>query len=200
MRPPFRTRFSVTGRDAIPLVAGSVALSTCVIPAMSANGAEIGGGRGSVMILTSPAFTNGQPLAIRYTGDGVDISPPLSWTNAPEGTHTFALICDDPDAPVGTWVHWVLYDIPASQRCLPENMAKTETVLGSAKQGLNDFGRIGYNGPAPPRGKPHRYFFTLYAVAKPVGLKPGATKAQVLAAIKGNILSEAQLMGIYQRK
>jgi Raf kinase inhibitor-like YbhB/YbcL family protein len=149
--------------------------------------------------ITSTAFAPGAPVPARYPGDGDDVSPPLAWTEPPEGTRAFVLISDDPDAPGGTWVHWVLYDIPAATRKLEEGVATAETVLGTAKQGLTDFRRIGYGGPAPPRGRPHRYFFKLYAVDGETGLKPGATKAQVLKAIEGHVLASAELMGTYKR-
>lgn len=149
--------------------------------------------------IKSKAFEHKAPIPSKYTGDGPDVSPPLEWENAPDGTKAFVLICDDPDAPVGTWVHWVLYDIPTDTRALAEAMPKDKNVLGSAKQGRNDFRRIGYGGPAPPPGKPHRYFFRLYATDKETGLEPGATKDQVLKAIEGHVLAKTELMGTYQR-
>ena len=150
-------------------------------------------------LLQSQAFNNNASVPTKYTGEGPDVSPPLEWINAPTGIKGFVLICDDPDAPVGTWVHWVLYDIPPTIKSLSEGIPANNTVLGSAKHGKNDFGRIGYGGPMPPPGKPHRYFFKLYAVDKQTGLAPGATKNDVLKAIKGHVLAEAQLIGTYQR-
>jgi len=149
--------------------------------------------------LTSAAFTHGASIPVKHTGDGPDVSPALTWTDPPVGTKSFVLICDDPDAPAGTWVHWVMYDIPVDARRMEENVSKKETVLGTAKQGQNDFRRIGYDGPAPPPGKPHRYVFKLYAVDIETGLAPGATKKQALKAIKGHLLADAELMGTYQR-
>jgi len=151
------------------------------------------------MQLTSTAFQEAEPIPARYTCEGQDVSPPLKWSGAPAGTKSFALIADDPDAPVGTWVHWVVYDLPADTSELPENVARTQTVSGNAKQGLNDFGRLGYGGPCPPPGKPHRYFFKLYALDGPLGLKPGATKNAVETVMAGHILAQAQWMGTYQR-
>lgn len=176
-------------------------LVSCVVAVLAVHPASAGqkGGLRMDFQIKSKAFENKVPIPSKYTGDGPDVSPPLAWTNAPEGTKVFVLICDDPDAPVGTWVHWVLYDIPADIHTLDEAMPKDGQVLGSAKQGRNDFGRIGYDGPAPPRGKPHRYFFKLYATDKETGLKPGATKDQVLKAIKGHVLAQTELMGTYQR-
>ncbi len=149
--------------------------------------------------LVSTAFTEGQPIPPRHTGDGADVSPPLSWGDPPDGTAAFVMISDDPDAPVGTWVHWVLYDISPDVRQLPEGVPMDDTVLGSARQGRTDFGTVGYGGPAPPPGRPHRYFFKLYAVDAETALSPGATKQQVLQAIEGHVLAQAQLMGTYQR-
>jgi Raf kinase inhibitor-like YbhB/YbcL family protein len=150
--------------------------------------------------ITSTAFSEGQPIPAKYSCEGSDISPPLKWTNAPANTKSFALIADDPDAPAGTWVHWVLYDLPPNTTGLPEDVAKTQFIAGNAKQGLNSWPRLGYGGPCPPPGKPHRYFFKLYALDTMLDLKLGATKKDVEAAMKGHILAEGQLMGTYQRK
>ena len=149
--------------------------------------------------LTSTAFRHGEAIPVKYTADGAGVSPALAWTNAPAGTKAFVLICDDPDAPIGTWVHWVLHDIPAETTSLTENVPATPTVLGAAKHGLTDYRTIGYGPPGPPPGKPHRYFFKLYAVDQPTGLPARATKAQVLNAMKGHVLAEAQLYGTYRR-
>jgi len=123
----------------------------------------------------------------------------LRWSEPPSGTKSFALICDDPDAPRGTWVHWVLFNLPAQLRELQEGSPTTETLGNGAKQGKNDFGNVGYGGPAPPKGKPHRYSFKLYALDANVDLTPGATKAQLTNAMKGHILAEGQLAGNYGR-
>lgn len=149
--------------------------------------------------VTSTAFQEGASIPKQYTGDGADQSPPLRWSEPPAGTKSFALICDDPDAPRGTWVHWVLYNLPPQTRELDEGVPTTDTLASGAKQGKNDFGTIGYGGPAPPQGMPHRYFFKLYALSEDVELAPGATKAQLLDAIKGIILAEGELVGTYQR-
>lgn len=150
--------------------------------------------------LTSPAFAEGAPIPAKHTCDGKDLSPPLKWSNVPQGTKSLALICDDPDAPVGTWAHWVLYNIPPSATELPEGVPPKEVVLNSARQGINDFKRIGYGGPCPPPGGPHRYFFKLYALNAELSLRPGATKRDLLRAMEGHILAEGQLMGTYRRK
>lgn len=149
--------------------------------------------------LTCSAFQPGATIPKQYTGDGDDTSPPLHWSEPPKGTQSLALICDDPDAPVGTWVHWVLFNLPAETRELEEGVPTTETLPSGGKQGKNDFGNIGYGGPAPPKGKPHRYFFKLYALDRALDLSPGATKAQLVKAMKGHILGEGQLVGKYGR-
>lgn len=156
------------------------------------------GGIAMAFELSSPAFKQGEAIPTRYTCDGKDVSPPLSWKDVPEKTQILALIADDPDAPVGTWVHWVLYHVPASARTLAENVPKTETLSDGSRQGVNDFGKPGYGGPCPPRGT-HHYFFKLYALDFAPALAPHATKHQLEAAMNGHILAEAQLMGTYQR-
>jgi Raf kinase inhibitor-like YbhB/YbcL family protein len=149
--------------------------------------------------LTSPAFQEGQTIPRQCTADGKDVSPPLRWGEPPQGTRGFALVCEDPDAPRGTWTHWVIFDLLASSRGLDEGVP-TDAPLGDGeKQGKNDFGKNGYGGPSPPRGKPHRYFFKLYALDAPTGLSEGATRADLLNAIKGHVLAEGQLMGLYGR-
>jgi Raf kinase inhibitor-like YbhB/YbcL family protein len=152
-----------------------------------------------VLHVTSTAFRDGETIPTQYTGDGKDESPPLQWPDPPKGTVSFALIADDPDAPRGTWVHWVLFNLPPELRALPPSVPKTATLENGAKQGKTDFGTVGYGGPAPPPGKPHRYFFKLYALDVVLGLAAGATKAQVEAAMKGHILAEGQCLGIYKR-
>ena len=131
--------------------------------------------RKGTMQLTSTAFTEGQPIPAKYTCEGKNVSPPLKWSGVPAGAKALALIADDPDAPVGTWVHWVLFDLPPGASELAEDLAKSQHVAG-ATQGLNDFKHLGYGGPCPPPGKPHRYFFKLYALDTTLGLKPGSTK------------------------
>jgi len=151
------------------------------------------------MNLMSTAFEDGRPIPAQYTGDAADESPYLRWSDVPAGTKSFALICDDPDAPGGTWVHWVLYGLPGSARLIPEKFPTAESLAGGVKQGVNDFGRIGYGGPLPPPGKPHRYFFKLYALDAELALKPRASKPELLRAMEGHILAEAQIMGTYKR-
>jgi Raf kinase inhibitor-like YbhB/YbcL family protein len=148
--------------------------------------------------ITSSVFSEGEMIPTRYTCDGPDVSPDLTWSGVPEATKSMALICDDPDAPMGTWVHWVLFNIPADTSGLPGEISSDATLESGARHGTNDFGRLGYGGPCPPGGA-HRYFFTLYALDTELDLESGITKAQLLEAIKGHILAEAQLMGKYKR-
>ena len=152
-----------------------------------------------VMKLSSTAFEDGQPIPRKHTCDGADVSPPLAWTQAPAGTRSFALICDDPDAPVGTWVHWVIYALPAAATDLPEMVLAADTLPGGGRQGLNDFRRVGYGGPCPPPGPAHRYIFKLYALDAELPLAPRASKGSLLQAMAGHILAETELMGTYQR-
>jgi Raf kinase inhibitor-like YbhB/YbcL family protein len=152
------------------------------------------------MQLTSTAFAEGAPIPAKYTCDGKNISPPLKWSGVPAGAKALVFIADDPDAPFGTWVHWVLYDLPATVSELTEDVAKSQYVGGVAKQGLNDFQHLGYGGPCPPHGKPHRYFFKLYALDAPFDLKPGLTKKDIERAMEKRVLAQAQLMGTYKRQ
>lgn len=152
-----------------------------------------------LMEIKSPAFENNSIIPSKYTCDGEDISPPLSWSDIPEGTKSLALISDDPDAPAGTWVHWVIYNIPPSVTSLPEGVPTDKKLSNGTLQGITDFKRIGYGGPCPPSGT-HRYFFKLYALNKKVPLDAGATKKQVLDAIKDSVIAECQVVGKYQRK
>jgi len=150
--------------------------------------------------ITSDAFTEGAAIPIKYTCDDQDVSPPLKWSEAPAGTRSFALICDDPDAPAKIWVHWVLYDLPPNVTELAENLPKSETLANGAIQGRNDFGHPGYGGPCPPPGNPHRYYFKLYALDTVLNLPAGRTKQQLLDGMNGHTLAEASLMGTYKRK
>lgn len=147
------------------------------------------------LTLTSTAFAQGQSIPAKYTCDGQDISPPLHWSDAPAGAQSLALIMDDPDAPAGVWVHWVLFNLPASLHDLPEKAA----LPGGSLEGKNSWGRVGYGGPCPPRGS-HRYFFKLYTLDTKLNLSRGASKEQLLAAMEGHILAQAELMGTYSRK
>jgi Raf kinase inhibitor-like YbhB/YbcL family protein len=149
--------------------------------------------------LKSSDFAAGSTIPQQFTCTGTDISPALQWSGAPANAKSFALIADDPDAPVGTWVHWVLYNLPASARSLPQNFPKSEKGQDGTLQGRNDFGKIGYGGPCPPPGKPHRYFFKLYALDSQLDLKPGASKKEVERALQSHILAQAETMGRFSR-
>jgi Raf kinase inhibitor-like YbhB/YbcL family protein len=149
--------------------------------------------------ITSTMIRQGETIPKEYTGDGRDVSPPLQWRDPPSGTQSFALICEDPDAPRGTFTHWILFNLPADCRELSAGVPRESTLPNGAKHGTNDFGKLCYGGPAPPPGKPHRYFFKLYALDRPLDLQAGAIRGQVLAAIKGHALAEGQLMGMYGR-
>ena len=140
------------------------------------------GGIAMAFELKSPAIPSGADIPTKHTCDGPDVSPPLEWTSPPAGTKSFALVCEDPDAPSGLWVHWVLWGIPPTATALPEGVNRAATLPDGSRQGRNDFGKVGHNGPCPPRGKPHRYFYRLYALDAVPSLEPGATRQQLLDA------------------
>jgi len=150
------------------------------------------------LVLKSAAFSEGGWIPEKYTCDGDNVSPPLEWSGLPAGTTSLALICDDPDAPMGTWVHWVVFNIPPETDGLPENVPPERELKQGGLQGINDFRKIGYGGPCPPGGT-HRYFFKLYALDCRLDLPAGITKAQLMAAMEGHILDQAVLMGRYSR-
>jgi hypothetical protein len=153
--------------------------------------------------ITSSAFVENGKIPTKHTCDGQDVSPALAWTGVPKGTKSLLLIMDDPDAPPGTWVHWVLYDLPADSAGLPEGVAGKERLENGAAHGVcwgvDRFSRIGYHGPCPPPGSPHRYVFKLYALDRPLGLAPRASKFDVAKAMEGHVLAEGQLVGTYRR-
>lgn len=151
------------------------------------------------MHLISPAFDHGAPIPPEHTCDGSNVSPELRWDDVPEGTQSLALIADDPDAPRGTWVHWVLYDLPADAQGLPARIPAGKTIAGGGTHGRNDFPELGYGGPCPPGGI-HRYFFRLYALDRTLELEAGATKDRLLTAMQGHVLATAELMGTYRRR
>jgi Raf kinase inhibitor-like YbhB/YbcL family protein len=152
-----------------------------------------------ILSISSTVFQEGDRIPSKYTCQGQDVSPPLMWGESVEGTQSFVLIMDDPDAPGGIFTHWVLFNIPSDCRDLPEGIPTQEELTSGGLQGKNDFRRIGYGGPCPPPGRAHRYRFTLYALDQPVDLKAGVSKKQVLDAMQGHILAQGQLTGIYQR-
>ena len=149
--------------------------------------------------IKSSAFQNGAKIPARYTCDSLNLSPSLSWAGAPAETKSFALICEDPDAPSGTFIHWVIFNIPKEKNGLEENVPKKDFLPDGTVQGKNSAGRTGYTGPCPPPGKPHRYFFKLYCLNTKLSLKQQANKTELEMAMKGHILAEAQVFGTYQR-
>jgi len=151
------------------------------------------------LTLTSPAFNHNEIIPLKYTCSGEDISPPLHWKSLPVSTKSLVLIVDDPDAPVGTWVHWVIYDMPPNLQSLPENIQRIPKVENIGTQGINDFRKIGYGGPCPPPGKPHRYFFKLFALDAYLGLEPGITKSVLAEAMRGRVLAKDELIGMFRR-
>ncbi len=151
------------------------------------------------MQLKALLFKPGAEIPEQFTCDGSNISPALNWSAPPEGTQSFALIMDDPDAPGRTWVHWVLYDLPGTERDLPEGVAPKGTLPSGARQGLNDFRKTGYGGPCPPAGAAHRYYFRLYALDTALDLKAGATRQQIDRLMRGHVLAQAELMAQYRR-
>jgi hypothetical protein len=156
-------------------------------------------GGGATMEIKSQAFAHGALIPSKYTCDGADVSPPLAWSGAPAATRSFALIADDPDAPMGTWVHWVAWNIPAGELALEEGVPKKEALPSGTRQGITDFGRAGYGGPCPPSGT-HRYFFKLYALDTTLELPATTTKKDLEKAMQGHIRAQAELMGKYTRR
>ncbi|MGD8428574.1 MAG: YbhB/YbcL family Raf kinase inhibitor-like protein [Balneolaceae bacterium] len=149
--------------------------------------------------ILSSAFKNGETIPVKYSCDGENVSPPLEWSEVPDGTKSFALIVDDPDAPAKTWVHWVLYNIPANQRKQDENISDDKQFVTGAMHGVNDYQKHGYRGPCPPGGT-HRYYFKLYALDSVLNLTPSITKHQLIDGMKGHIIEQAELMGKYTRQ
>jgi Raf kinase inhibitor-like YbhB/YbcL family protein len=189
------------GKDLCPMVAILLLFAAWISSGgLTGDGTDHAKGAASMAFaISSPSFQAGGEIPKKFTCEGADVSPELHWTAPPAGTLSFALIADDPDAPVGTWTHWVFFDIPPSATGLPEGVSKVDEVPSGGRQGRNDFRRIGYAGPCPPPGKPHRYFFKLYALDKMLNLKPGVSKQEVEQAMQGHILETAELMGTYRR-
>jgi Raf kinase inhibitor-like YbhB/YbcL family protein len=158
-----------------------------------------GGQSSMAFTVTSSAFSSGATIPKAYTCQGTDISPTLSWSGHPPQTASFALAMDDPDAPGGTWVHWVMWNLPSSAHLLAENVARHDRLDNGAMQGRNDFRKIGYNGPCPPPGNTHRYFFRLYALDVELILSPGASRQELDTAMKGHILAQAEYVGTFRR-
>ncbi len=153
----------------------------------------------SKLALNTDAFENGGYIPRKFTCDGEDASPEISWAGAPDGTETYALIVDDPDAPGRTFTHWVVYNIPAAVTGFEEGMSAFDIVKAGASQGKNDFGQTGYGGPCPPQGKPHHYHFHLYAVDVVLDIPSGVSRGAVLNALKGHVLADVEIIGLYKR-
>jgi hypothetical protein len=183
------------------LIASAATMLVCACAAPQAGGKQNMKPTEAVntMTLTSPAFTEGQPIPRRFSGDGENVSPALQWDKTPAGTQSFALICRDPDAPGRTFIHWVIYNIPDTLRQLPEGLPRQEKLDNGITQGESDFGRAGYGGPKPPSGKAHRYFFDLYALDTVLAAEPRVDAGRLQQLMKGHVLATAELMGTYQR-
>lgn len=179
------------------IVSYLIAVLIMVCP-LSVNAETKGGSEMKISVLSS-AFTEGGMIPRQFTCDGANISPAISWSTLPEGTKSIAIIADDPDAPAGTWVHWLLYNLPPDLKGLPENIPAKETLASGGMHGMTDFHRIGYGGPCPPSGT-HRYFFKVYALDTVLDLFPGAIKKRLLNAFEGHVLAEGELMGRYRRQ
>jgi Raf kinase inhibitor-like YbhB/YbcL family protein len=191
-------------RTPVALFAASLALASAAIAAgaaiIVARPAYNPGERHTMsFVLETKAFPKGGEIPARYTCSGDDLSPALSWSGVPQNTKSFALIVDDPDAPSGTFTHWLVYDLPAATHHLPESVSRTDDQSGGGRQGRNDFGRVGYGGPCPPPGKAHRYFFRLYALNAPLSLPAGASRQALEAAMRGHVIAQAELMGKFAR-
>lgn len=178
----------------------SIGILSTLITLNSATVKAQRGGETMNLTINSTAFKEGGTIPKQYTCDGADISPQLSWEGVPSGTRSFVLIMDDPDAPMGTFTHWILYDLPQETKGLSESVPKEPVLSNGAKQGDSSFRRVGYGGPCPPRGPAHRYFFTLYALDIPtIGLGPKASKEDIESKMKGHIIGRAVIMGRYGR-
>ena len=181
------------------LVAVLALLCSCQVPfpGESPTSTPTGGAPMAIQI-TSSAFTEGSMIPKQHTCDGKNISPPLVWTGIPDNARSLVLIADDPDAPSGTWVHWVVFNIPATVKELPEGIAPVETLPTGGTQGKSSFGKTGYGGPCPPSGT-HRYFFKVYALDTELNLRSASTKGDVVKAMDGHVIAQGQLMGTYKR-
>jgi len=175
-----------------------LALSVSAVCAdLSWRAARLMGSPDAVLSLTTSSFRPDSEIPTRFTCKGDDASPPLSWNDPPAGTRSFALVVNDPDAPDGNFIHWVIYDLPASTRSLPEGVAQGPAAAGG-RQGTNSFGQTGYNGPCPPPGKPHRYFFQLWALDSTLDLQR-ATAQELESSMRGHILAHGEIMGRFRR-
>lgn len=189
-----RKRFPIPLAVAILSLSPTVACSSVMVSVFVKNSEPA-----MSLTISSPSFSNGGDIAKKFTCDAADVSPQLSWTEPPIGTKSFSLLADDPDAPMGNWNHWTMWNLPPSLRGLPEGVSKEARLTDGSEQGKNDFRKTGYNGPCPPPGAPHRYYFKLFALDAKLELKSGSGKKEVEAAMKGHILAQAEWMGKYGR-
>jgi Raf kinase inhibitor-like YbhB/YbcL family protein len=195
-------RMRVTGRAAISTTVAIVVLTMASVQPLAQDGQRQAGDQmvqKTMLAVSSTAFEEGGRIPVKYTGDGDDLSPALNWPEAPEGISEFAVICDDPDAPGGTFTHWVIYGVPGKSNGLQEGILPLQELDDQSMQGKNSFGTIGYKGPAPPKGKPHRYQFHVYGLDVRMDLPTGISKQELLKAMKGHIVAEGELTGIYSR-
>jgi Raf kinase inhibitor-like YbhB/YbcL family protein len=183
------------GLSVLLFLGGCAGRTQSVAPQLPANNAK---NDKAQIKLTSAAFKENEAIPRPYTCDGVNVSPPLEWSGVPKSAKTLALVCSDPDAPSGTFVHWVFFNLPADNIGLVENMPVTENLKAGGFQGKNDFGKLGYGGPCPPSGT-HHYIFRIYALDNELALKAGATNAELMNAIEGHIILQGQLTGTYGR-
>lgn len=182
-------------KNSIPLCLAFLMLLIMSLPALAKDSSEV-----AKLTVSSKAFTEGSTIPKEFTADGSDISPGITWSEAPKGTKSLAITCEDPDAPAGTWFHWIVYDIPPATTTMKQNVVKRPDLPDGIKQGVNDFGKPGYNGPSPPKGPVHHYHFKVFALDSKLPLKSGADKRAFYSAIKGKVLGQGMSTGIYQRK
>lgn len=200
MKPSLQLRKQLFQPSRTVLIVAATLVAACgILPLRSHTFAFAPGENAMSLTISSPSFQNGGPIPQKFTCDGADVSPALTWDDPPAGTKTFALLVDDPDAPVGNWNHWAIWNLPANLHSLPEGVRKNTHLPDGSQQGQNDFHKPGYNGPCPPAGKPHRYFFKLFALDTKVSLQSEDGKPELESAMKGHTLATAELMGTYKR-
>ena len=187
------------GTAALVIAVISIAIAASLLIFPTENASALAGVPAMAFTISSSAFSSGGSIPKKFTCDGPDVSPELAWTEPPAGTKSFSLLADDPDAPVGIWNHWTAWNLSVTLRGLPEAVSKDARLTDGTEQGRNDFGKTGYNGPCPPPGKPHRYYFKLFALDTMLDLKAGSRKKELENAMKGHILGQAEWMGTYGR-
>lgn len=182
-------------KNSVRLCLAFLMLLAISIPALAKASSEA-----EKLTVSSKAFTEGSTIPKEFTADGNDVSPGITWSEVPKGTKSLAITCEDPDAPAGTWFHWIVYDIPPTTTRMKQGVVKRPDLPEGIKQGTNDFGKSGYNGPSPPKGPVHHYHFKVFALDSKLSLKAGADKRAFYSAIKGKVLGQGMLTGLYQRK